>query len=213
MFSQDHIFLSRATAIRVWTWVQGETGARKHWGYVERRKAKKGTTRDQTCLPDVVSFRDEGLWVASLLCMQLIYSPSNISAKPAAKLSLCSLKLSGMRWTRSHFSALSSHVYTEAMHLVGSNTINMVQVKPNSLDTSQRAEGTWAELTRSMNWINPVTTVMWPILPGCYSVLLNTDLKGHGRSLGHIKLSQQGVLLSFKDETTNRASNSSHIWK
>lgn len=160
MFSQDHIFLSRATAIIVWTWVQGETGARKHWGYVERRKAKKGTAREQTCLPDVVSFRDEGLWVASLLCMQLIYSPSNISAKPLARLSLCSLKLwvawGGQGHTSVHYLLMfiqKSCILEEATLLIWSRSSPILLAHLRELRApGQSWPGAWTESLLLPQW-------------------------------------------------------------
>ena len=51
--------------------------------------------------------------------------------------------------TKTHFSALSSHDYEEAMHLGGSNAADMVQVKPpnpdNTHSASHRAVDTCAE--------------------------------------------------------------------
>lgn len=63
-----------------------------------RKIGREGSLRrlqqqpNQRWLPDVVSFRDECLWVAFLFCMQLFYQSSNISAEPEAIPSLCSLK-------------------------------------------------------------------------------------------------------------------------
>lgn len=54
----------------MWAWTLGKTGARKHWGYRKRRKTKKVTATDETGLPDVVPFRDGGLYVAFLFYMQ-----------------------------------------------------------------------------------------------------------------------------------------------
>lgn len=156
MFSQDHIFPSRVLQSEcghgyTGRLVPGNIGDTGTEGRLRRpqQETKHGS---QMCS---FFFRDWG--GVSLCCFPFLYATLLLILKKS--LQSQTPRQTFVRWnsewhevafsTRTHFSALSSYDYKEAMRLGGRDTADMVQAKPRSPDNmhsaSQRAVGTWAE--------------------------------------------------------------------